>query len=223
VAVKCDGPYRIKAHPPLKVIPATFERCRNIFQRKSIDVCLNDTCRPQYISVKGHVLMNRDDAIPDTRSMCEIFLHQTASIDSPRISIFVPSRRTKEVRFKRHNLFTKVFFDPNFCRNTRLLDSGFITLEDDEAEATGSGCKRRRPPAVHLYDDDFDTDEDVASVSIIPPHGLGDTTGMTQTLDGGDSPKYSPSSPARRSPTNTQEFAMYRSPPRKMVKKNGFY
>jgi hypothetical protein len=155
--------------------------------------------------------------------MCEIFLHQTASIDSARISIFVPNCRMKEVRFKKHNLFTRVFFDPNFGRNTRLLDSGFITVEDDEvttAGSSGAGCKRKR--AVHLYDDDFDTDEEAPSVSIIP-HGLGDTTGMTQALDGGDSPKYSPSSPTRRSPPNTQEFNLYRSPPRKMVKKSGFY
>jgi hypothetical protein len=225
VAIKCDGPFRIKAHPPIKLVTATFERCRDIFQKTTVEKCLNDIVRPQYITIKGHVLMDREDVVSDNRDMSQIFLHQCPDIESPRIAIYIPSRRSTEVRFKRCNVFSRVLFDPSYGRNSRLLDSGLISIADEDSETTAGpsgGCKRKR--VNHLYDDDFDTDDESASVSIIP-HGMGDTTGMTQTLDGGNSPHYSPASPLRRrrSPPNTQEFEIFRSPPRKVTKKSSFY
>jgi hypothetical protein len=223
IAVKCDGPYRIKAHPPVKLVGATFLRCRDIYQSTSIAQCIDEICRPQFISVKGYVMMSREDMIPDGRGLAEVFLHQEKNIDSPRISIFVPICRKPEVRFRGQcNLFSEVLFDPNYGRNTRLQDSGAITVVAPPEPVAGPslGVKRKRPADIQIYtnkdrrEDSDDDDDDAASPSlIIAPEP------MSQVIDvGGNSPRYSPSNATQ----DDFDFDMY-PPPRKIIKKSGFF
>jgi hypothetical protein len=200
--------------------PATFERSLDIFQKTSIESCRDDVYRPCFVSLKGWVLMGRNAAVEDSRGMVEIFINQNQEINSPRISIFIPSSRIDEVNFKGKNSFSKVLYNPNYGKNSRLLDEGIITAIRQSPDVTlpshsGGENKRKREALPRFTDEEDSTDDDIASVSLLEPSKEGKGTRNPTEVIRNNSPVYSPISPQ----PCTQEYDIFLSPPKKIAKK----
>jgi hypothetical protein len=141
------------------------------------------------------------------------------------ISIFIPASRIDEVHFEYRNEFTKVLYDPNYGRNSRLLDAGNILLSpvplvDYKPRPTPSKTSNKRKRDYNTDNEDTTDDDEMTVLHIALEEAaqrkrILKAKSPVAALPGGKSPEYSPSSPSYTPPASQADVLLCPSPPRK--------